>query len=359
MNNNMMKIYNNIYLAFIILITSSIVFICTLFNFQLGKVSNNDSLKEIKIEQGTITDIANILYKNKLIKNKKAFKIYVILTNKTNLKAATYKLSENMGTRKIVNILSKGGYNNDISITFKEGINIRKIAKTIEEKTNNKEEDIYKLLKDEKYLDKLIEKYWFLEDTIKNNKIYYSLEGYLYPDTYSIKSKDTKVEEIIEKMLDNTEEKLKKDKSKIEKNKMSVHEILTLASIIELEGSNKEDRKGIASVFFNRMNSNMTLGSDVTTYYGVKIDMSERALTSDEVKECNDYNTRCPSFTGLPISPICIPSIETIKAVLEPDKTDYYYFVADKNKKIYFSRNQTEHNNTIYKLKKEGLWYEY
>ena len=359
MQNSTMKIYNNIYLAFLVLITSALVFVCTLFNFELAKVSNDKTLKEVTIEQGSISDIANTLYKNKLIKNKKAFKIYVRLTNKTNLKAATYKLSQNMGTRKIVDILSKGGYNNDIILTFKEGINIRKIVKIITEETNNKEEDIYKLLKDEKYLDKIIKKYWFLTDKIKDYKIYYSLEGYLYPDTYAIKSKDTKVEEIFEIMLDNTNKKLKIYKEKIEKNSMDVNEIITLASMVELEGVTLEDRKGIAGVFLNRIDNNMTLGSDVTTYYGAKIDMNERALTSTEVKECNDYNTRCASFLGLPISPICIPSIEAIEAVLEPTKGDYYYFVADKNKKVYFSRNQNEHNNTIYKLKKEGLWYEY
>ena len=355
-----MKIYNNIYLAFLILITSSIVFVCTLFNFELAKVSNDKTLKEVTIKQGSISQVANTLYKNKLIKNKKAFKIYVRLTNKTNLKAATYKLSENMGTRKIVDILSKGdGYNNDIILTFNEGINTRKIAKIITENTNNKEEDIYNLLKDEEYLDKLIKKYWFLTDKIKDKNIYYSLEGYLYPNTYAIASKDTKVEEIIEKMLDETEKQLKPYKDKINNNKMNIHEIITFASIVELEGVTKEDRKGIASVFYNRINSKMTLGSDVTTYYGAKIDMSDRALTKEEINECNNYNTRCPSYLGLPISPICIPSIEAIEAVLEPSNTNYYYFVADKNKKVYFSKNQTEHSNTIYKLKKEGLWFEY
>ena len=359
MNKIIKKIFSNIYLAFTLLIISAIVFVITLFNFQLAKVSNNNKLKEITIEQGSISDIANTLYKNKLIKNKNAFKIYVRLTNKTNLKAATYKLSENMGTKKIIKILQKGGYNNDIKLTFKEGINIKKVVKIIKDNTNNKEEDIYKLLKDEEYLNKIIKKYWFLTDKIKDNKIYYSLEGYLYPDTYAIKSKDTKTEDIFEKMLDNTETKLKDYKEKIEKNKMNISEIITLASMVELEGVTLEDRKGIASVFLNRIDSRMTLGSDVTTYYGAKVEMHERALTSNEVKECNDYNTRCGSYLGLPISPICNPSIEAIEAVLEPKDTNYYFFVADKNKKVYFSRTQNEHNNTIYKLKKEGLWYTY
>ena len=87
--------------------------------------------------------------------------------------------------------------------------------------------------------------------------------------------------------------------------------------------------------------------------------MGERDLYANEVKECNNYNTRCVTFKGLPISPIDNPSIESIKAVLNPKKEKYYYFVADKNRKVYFSKTLTEHNNTINKLKKQGLWYEY
>ena len=109
----------------------------------------------------------------------------------------------------------------------------------------------------------------------------------------------------------------------------------------------------------NRLSKNMNLGSDVTTYYGVKINMGERDLYSEEVSACNNYNTRCATFKTLPISPICNSSIEAIDAVLNPDNNDYYYFVADKNKKIYFSRTQSEHINTINRLKRSGLWYEY
>lgn len=352
-----MKFYHNIYIAIILLILSIIVFITTLYNFELSKVSNDKKLKTITIEKGSINSIANTLYDKNLIRNKTAFKIYIKLTGKHNLKAATYKLSENMGTKKIVNILSKGN-NSDKYITFKEGINIRKFVSIITKETNIKEEDIYNKLQDNDYLDKIINKYWFLTNDIKNKDIYYSLEGYLYPNTYAI-APNSNIEEILSKMLDEMDKQISPYKEKMENNKLSIHQIITLASIVELEGITKEDREGIASVFFNRLYSKMTLGSDVTTYYGAKIDMGERDLYKDEVSACNSYNTRCPSFVGLPVSPISNPSIEAITAVLEAKSSNYYYFVADKNKKIYFSTNQKEHNNTIYKLKKEGLWFEY
>ena len=236
---------------------------------------------------------------------------------------------------------------------------MRKVAKVIEENTNNAEDMVYSVLKDKEYLNSLINKYWFLSKEILNDNIYYSLEGYLYPSTYYFGSKDTTVEVIIETMLDEMERQLADYKNNINNNANSFHKILTLASIVELEGVTLEDRKNIARVFYNRLDSNMNLGSDVTTYYGALIDMGDRDLYSSEINSCNDYNTRCATFKTLPISPICNPSMDSILAALEPINNDYYYFVADKNRKVYFSNNINEHNNTIAKLKNNDLWYEY
>lgn len=354
-----MKFLNNLYLAFLVLIFSLVVFFCTLYNFGLSKVSNDDTLKEVVIKPGSIDSIAVTLYNNNMIRSKLVFNIYVRLSGKTKLMAATYHLSEDMGTKKIVEILSKGNGTDSIeNVTFKEGINIRKIAKIIEENTNNTEDDVYEILEDDSYIDSIIDEYWFLSNDIKNDDIYYSLEGYLYPNTYSI-PRDADVKVILKKMLDETDKQLSKYKNLINNSNFSIHEILTLASIVELEGVTLEDRKNIAGVFLNRLNANMNLGSDVTTYYGVKVDMGDRDLYASEVTGCNNYNTRCSTFKKLPISPICNSSIEAIEAVLEPTYNDYYYFVADKNKKIYYSKTEKEHNNTINTLKEKDLWYEY
>lgn len=356
-----MKKIANIYLAFSVLIISVTVFLTSLYTYNLSKVSNDETLKEIVIEKGSITSVGNTLKEQKLIKSVLAFKIYVYISGKTNLKAATYDLSESMGTKKIVDILSSdiGNNTNEVKLTFNEGLNIREIAQIIDKNTNNSEEDVFNLLKDKEYLQELINKYWFLEDEILNDKIYYSLEGYLYPNTYSFSSVEVSIKEIFEVMLDDMDRKLTKYREELDQSSLSIHELITLASIVELEGSNIDDRKGIAGVFYNRINKGMTLGSDVTTYYGAKVNMSERELYASEISECNDYNTRCSTFNGLPISPICNPSIEAIEAVIQPTKSNYYYFVADINKKIYFSQSSTEHNQTIYNLKTNNLWYEY
>ena len=339
-----------------------IIVSCFIYKINIGRVSKNDELREITIETGnSYMTIADTLKENNLIKSELFYKIYIKLHKPTSLQAGKYELSENMNVKQIVNALSNGStYNPNVSsVTFKEGINMRSIASIIANNTNNTEEDVYTTLKDTSYLDELIQKYWFITDSIKNKGIYYSLEGYLFPNTYSI-NKNSSVKEIFNIMLDNTSKKLGIYKEQIETNGYSAHELLTLASIVELEAANSNDRAGVAGVFRNRLTAGWSLGSDVTTYYGIKVDMSERDLYLSEINEVNSYNTRSEALAGkLPIGPICIPGIDSISAAINPVNHDYYYFVADKNKKTYFSKTANEHDSTVASLKEQGLWYEY
>ena len=356
-----MKNFRNIAIILLVVFTTVILALGVYYKVNMTGTSNSDTKKIVNIEEGTINDIAKTLKDNNLIKNVSIFKVYIKLTNKSNLKAGTYELSENMGVEKIVKILEEGTkYNpNEISITFKEGINIRKIATLISENTNNSYDDVIKKASDETFIDTLINKYWFLTEDIKNKNIYYSLEGYLFPDTYRFNNREVTTEEIFTKMLDEMDKKLSKYKDEINKSDLSVHEIITLASVVELEGAKATDRKGVAGVFYNRLASSAypTLGSDATTYYASKIDDWSYSLTYKELNDCkNKYNTRCSSNTGLPIGPICNPGIESIEATINPDKHEYYYFVADCNGKVYLTKNSTEHNNIINKLKKEDNW---
>ena len=341
-----------------------IVAICLIWYFaSISKVSKNDQEIEITIPLGSgPTKIATILKENKLIKNKLSFKLYVKFNKVTNFQAGKYYLKQNMNVKEITEMLQTGIMHdpNQLSITYIEGKNIRWLAKKIEETTNNSQEIVMQVLEDENYINSLIDKYWFLTDEIKQDGIYYSLEGYLFPDTYSIKNKDVTVQEIFEKMLDKMEIVLNQYKDEIEKSKYSVHEILTIASIIETESMSSDGRKDVSSVIYNRLNKGMAIQSDVTTYYAVKVDMGERDLYQKELDTYNAYNTRGPNMEGkLPIGPVASVSKSSIEAALEPTNTDYLFFVADKNGKLYFTKNANEHNIIINKLKEEGLWFEY
>lgn len=330
-----------------------------IFYINMSKsVSNNKEIKKVVIEKGTgISKVGEILKENNLIKNVTFFKIYVRI-NKSIVQAGTYELSENMDLETILNHL-KNGKGEEITITFKEGLNMRQIAKVIEDNTDISSKEVLDLLKDEEYIKSLIEKYWFLTDDILNKKIYYPLEGYLFPDTYNF-NKGVTVKEIFAKLLDQMGSKLSKYKDDIDKSKLSVHQLITLASIVELEGSISDDRAAVAGVFYNRINARWSLGSDVTTYYANKID-DYKKVTSGEIivkyDKCdNAYNTRCITYIGLPVGAISNPGLESIEATINYKKHNYYYFVADCKGKTYLNKDSYGHANTINKLKQEGKW---
>ncbi len=349
--------------AILIFIFILIIGMISWYFISISPKSNNIAEKEIIIPIGTGTsEIASILKDKKIIKSEIAFKIYVKLNNVSGFQAGTYYLKESMSIKEITEMLKTGIMHdpNQITITFIEGKNFRWIANTIAEKTNNTYEEVLFVLEDDEYINSLIEKYWFIEEDIKNENIYYPLEGYVFPDTYAIQNKDVEVKEIFEKMLDQMKNVLDDYKEEIENSKYSVHEILTMASIIETESMTKDGRKDVASVIYNRLNSNMAIQSDVTTYYAIKVDMNERDLYYKEINEYNPYNTRGPNMEGkLPVGPISSVSKTSIEAALNPNETDYLFFVADKNGKLYFTKTNVEHDEKVSELKEKGLWWEY
>lgn len=351
-------------LFFVLFIVISIILLCVLFyNNGLTAVSSDSDEIEFVVEEGsTYYSVINKLKDSNLIKNELCFKIYLKLNNKSQIQAGKYILNKNMSVSEIVEIFSEGSnYNPDvINITFKEGKNMRWVASTIANNTNNTIDDVFNLLNDKTYLNDLINEYWFIDESILNENIYYSLEGYLFPNTYEFMNKDIGIKEIFKTMLDEMDRQLTIYKDDILNNKYSVHELLTLASIVELEGRANSDRAGIAGVFYNRLNNGDSLGSDVTTYYAAKIEMSDRDLYQSELNDNNYYNTRSSYLAGkLPIGPISNPSIDSIKAALYPTSSNYYYFVADKNGKTYFTFTYSEHIAKRDELIKAGLWYIY
>lgn len=356
-----MKLLRNIIFGLLIIACIVVIVVCVSYNNMLKPMDKNDkSIIQIEIPSGSSSKtIGNILENNGLIKNADFFVLYLKIYKIDDLKASVYELDKSMDLPTIVDIISKGNsYNpNQISITFQEGLNMRKYASIIESKTNNTYDDVMNKLKDVNYINSLIDSYWFLTDKITNKDIYYPLEGYLFPNTYIFSSKNVTVEEIFKKLLDQTNIVLSKYKDKIESSKMSVHEILTMASMVELEATNKADyRQNVASVFFNRLSINMSLGSDVTTCYAQKFDDTALCHRQANFNLPSPYNTRPLDFKGLPVGPIANPSESSINAVLNPADTEYVYFVADKHTNVYFFKTYNEFNAKIAELKNKGDW---
>lgn len=343
----------------IIIIITSIIW----YKEQLKPINVKEpTSKTIEIAPGTSTvQIVDLLKENKLVKSSLATKIYIKLNEVKGLQAGKYTLSTDMPLESIITKISEGEILDErVTITFLEGKNMRWFVSKIAECTNNTEEDVYTLLQDKQYIQGLIDKYWFLTTSVQNVDIYYPLEGYLYPDTYTFSNADVSVKEIFNILLNQTDKVLSKYKTQIQSSGYNVHQILTIASIVEMEGKTSTDRSGIARVIYNRLSKNMAIGSDVTTYYGIKVDMGERDLYVNEINTYNPYNTRGPNMNGkLPIGPISAVSEESLIATLNPSDSDYLYFVADINGNIHFTLNYEEHQAMIQELRKQGLWYEY
>ena len=336
-----------------------IIGILCYYHFSLGKVSSDDTEIFFEIEAGSgINNIVDTLKEENLIKNSFVTKVYIKLHSINNLQAGVYILKRNMTTEEILNKFVTGDcFKDEKLVTFIEGKRLVDYVDVIAENFPYTSDEILSVLSDEEYLHELIDKYWFITDEILNEEIYYPLEGYLFPDTYMF-NKDASIKEIIEVLINGLSNKLEPYKEKIATCNMTVHQILTLASIVELEGASSTDRSGVAGVFYNRLNDNWHLGSDVTTYYAFGKDFDVE-LTLDEYNTCNPYNTRSTCFTGLPVGPICGVSLDSLVATINPTESDYYYFVADKNKKTYYAENYDEFTKIINELKNSGLWYTY
>ncbi|MEI6529437.1 MAG: endolytic transglycosylase MltG [Candidatus Falkowbacteria bacterium] len=192
--------------------------------------------------------------------------------------------------------------------------------------------------------------YSFLADKPK----YYGLEGYLFPDTYRVYASST-VTDIIEKMLDNFNEKLTpKMRADIKVSGKTIYEIITLASIIEKEApinyqtNNNRDARIIAGVFYNRLEIGQGLQSDATLSY-VYGD-NKPAHSGEELNNSSPYNTY--KYRGLPPGPICNPGILAIEAAIYPIKTDYNYFLTTNNGEVIYARTYEEHLQNKYKYLK-------
>lgn len=321
-----------------------------LYFYGLTSVSNKSEKVSFKIETGTSTKrVINNLYEAKLLKSKISSMIYVKLNNDIMIQAGTYELDRSYDTKEIFDILT-GGYvvNDTIAVTFIEGKRLTEYVSVISDKFGYSEDEILRVISNQEYLKELINKYEFLDESILNSNIYYPLEGYLFPATYEF-YKDASIKTIIEKMLDKTANVLDNYSTSIEASDFNSHEILTMASIIENETMMAEDRSVVSQVIYKRLSINMSLGMDVTTYYGVQKSLKEE-LTSSDLNDSNAYNTRPTSFLGLPVGPICNPSEASIKAALNPSNTEYVYFYADiKTGKLHFAKTYSEFQTLIQK----------
>ncbi|MEH6906855.1 endolytic transglycosylase MltG [Neobacillus drentensis] len=306
--------------------------------------AESKTLKKVDIPIGSsVTGIGETLQSHGIIKSAKVFKYYVKLKNEAGFMAGEYQLSPSMDVPEIVSRLKTGKVMAKASfkLTIPEGKQLEEIAAMMAKATKQKQEDVLNKLNNIEFIKTLMAKYPdILTEEILNSSVKYPLEGYLYPATYPFYKQNPSVEEMVTAMLNQTRKVVLAYSEESKKKNLSVHQLLTMASLVEEEATEKADRKTIASVFYNRMKKGMMLQTDPTVLYA-QGKHKERVLYED-LEVDSPYNTY--KNTGLPPGPIANSGKASIEASLEPEKTDYYYFLATSDGDVIFTKTLEEHN---------------
>ncbi|TWS94881.1 endolytic transglycosylase MltG [Streptococcus sp. sy018] len=309
--------------------------------------------------------IGQILEQSGVIKSGTIFNYYTKFRNYTNFQSGYYNLQKSMSLDEIVAELQKGGTAEPTrpalgKILVTEGYTIDQIAQAITSNANTKDttdktpfskEDFLALMTDSSFINKMVQKYPnLLADLPSTTDARYQLEGYLFPATYNY-YEETTLEEVVEDMIATMDSQLSPYYDQIVASGKTVNEVLTLASLVEKEGSTDDDRKMIASVFYNRLAENMPLQSNIAILYamgklGQKTTLAEDAAIDTGI--ASPYNIY--QNPGLMPGPVDSPSLSAIKATIAPANTNYLYFVADvKTGSVYYAETYEEHSANVEK----------
>ena len=314
-----------------------IIAVCGYWNIiHFSKTPKNISDKTEKtllIKKGlSFSDAVTLLYKNGLITNDFKMKLFAKLQGNAHIKAGEYVLSASMTPTRILSILEKGEVKL-YKLTIPEGLNIKEIATIFADKNFCSEKEFITKVMDENF-------------TKSFNINADTLEGYIFPDTYLF-PKGLPCKELISVTIKNFFKVFKKDwKKRAEELGLTIHQVVTLASIIEEETMEPKERGLVSSVFHNRLKINMKLQSDPTAIYGVN--NFKGYIKKKDLKRDTPYNTY--KIEGLPPGPIANPGKAAIYAALFPANTKLYFFVAKNDGTHKFSKTFEQHLFAIRKF---------
>ncbi|HEL1568137.1 TPA: endolytic transglycosylase MltG [Streptococcus suis] len=322
---------------------------------------------QVEIPEGSSTlEIGKILVDNKLIKNATIFNYYSKIKSYNNFQSGFYNLKQNMSVDDIAKALQESGTPTAQKeaagkILIVEGYTLTQIAQAITDNTKTEDkndktpfttEQFMATVTNQDFINRMVATYpkLFASLPAADSGVIYQLEGYLFPAVYEY-SDETTIEELVEQMIAAMDNRLQPYYETITAKNLTVNEVLTLASLVEKEGSTDEDRRNIASVFFNRLNAAMPLQSNIAILYaqgklGQETTLAEDAAIDTSIE--SPYNIYWTP--GLMPGPVDSPSLSAIEAVINANTTDYLYFVADVTTgNVYFTNNIDEHNRNVAK----------
>ncbi|HEL1739942.1 TPA: endolytic transglycosylase MltG [Streptococcus suis] len=322
---------------------------------------------QVEIPEGSSTlEIGKILVDNKLIKNATIFNYYSKIKSYNNFQSGFYNLKQNMSVDDIAKALQESGTPTAQKeaagkILIVEGYTLTQIAQAITDNTKTEDkndktpfttEQFMATVTNQDFINRMVATYpkLFASLPAADSGVIYQLEGYLFPAVYEY-SDETTIEELVEQMIAAMDNRLQPYYETIAAKNLTVNEVLSLASLVEKEGSTDEDRRNIASVFFNRLNAAMPLQSNIAILYaqgklGQETTLAEDAAIDTSIE--SPYNIYWTP--GLMPGPVDSPSLSAIEAVINANTTDYLYFVADVTTgNVYFTNNIDEHNQNVAK----------
>ncbi len=323
--------------------------------------ANSKKYVTVQIPDGSnVQEIGTTLEKAGLVKHGLIFSFYAKYKNYTDLKAGYYNLQKSMSTEDLLKELQKGGTDEPqepvlATLTIPEGYTIDQIAQAVGQLQGDFKEPLtadafLAKVQDENFISQEVAKYPSLLESLptKESGARYRLEGYLFPATYSIKESTT-IESLIDEMLAAMDKNLSPYYSTIKSKNLTVNELLTIASLVEKEGAKTEDRKLIAGVFYNRLNRDMPLQSNIAILYaqgklGQNISLAEDVAIDTNID--SPYNVY--KNVGLMPGPVDSPSLDAIESSINQTKSDNLYFVADvTDGKVYYANNQEDHDRNV------------
>ena len=328
-----------------------------------------DAEYSITIEEGdSLGEVAEKLGDAGVIRYPELFKLFAQLTGKEErIGVGTFRVNSSLDYNALINnMMNNSVSKNIIDVTIPDGYNCAQIFRLLEKKGVCSAADL-----EEYAANGELNEFWFLTGVPRGTK--YCLEGYLFPNTYTFYLDDSP-ERVLEKMLqafdDQFNDRMKEafvnmqntyakrlqsfgfSSSYIKEHPLTLHQVVTLASIVQSETSSDNESYDIASVFYNRLVNpdHQYLGSDATVYYAIGDYFHEKGeLTASDIATDSPYNTR--NHKGLPPGPISNPGNATLYAVLDPNETSYYYFVYDAKQGFHlFARTYAEHLQNAQKV---------
>jgi UPF0755 protein len=299
--------------------------------------SRDQTLIEVRVsENSSAHAVAALLKQNGLIRNEKVFLVYCYQKGwQTQLKAGLYDFSKSQSLPQLALQMVQGKVKN-VAFTIPEGYTVRQIGEILIKKG---------ICSQQQWAEALHSKYAydFIQPEITDDEK--RLEGFLFPDTYTIEA-GTSARQIIELMLARFASVWKDEfAGQALAQQMSVRKVVTVASLIEREARVADERKRIAGVIYNRLRKGMALQIDATVLYS--LGEHREIVTYQDLEIDSPYNTY--KYPGLPPGPIASPGRAAIDAALNPEVHGYYYYVAKGDGGHYFSSTYAEHLEAVKK----------